>query len=87
MSILPEAFVRSSIRDLEAKDKALDGFVSVGNEIERRKMYREWIVALKEYYSEHSERYAQERIENENIFQKRILEIIKKNNKRSKRKK
>ena len=87
MTILPEAFIRSSIRDLEAKDKALDGFVSIGNEIERRKMYREWIVALRDYYAENSERYAQEKIEDEGIFRKRIIKMIKKNNKSSKKKK
>jgi len=76
MIILPEAFIRTSISTLEREDKALDGFVSVGFELERRAKYQKWISALKEYYQEHSDLYVIEKAEDEKEFRDRLSKML-----------
>lgn len=50
---LPARLVRFTLRDLKAKRKRLDGFISFGNELERAAEYDEWIAALEAYADAH----------------------------------
>lgn len=50
---LPARLVRFTLRDLKADRKRLDGFISLGNEIERAAEYDEWIAALEAYCTAH----------------------------------
>lgn len=76
--ILSERFIRLSIADLERKIQELEGFNSAGFELERRKEYERWLRELREYYSENIDVYRKEKVEDENIFKKRLTKLMKK---------
>lgn len=48
-ALLPEDLVRFTLRDLKDARARLDGFLSIGNEIERAAKYDRWIAALESY--------------------------------------